>query len=108
MYAVTRSYTGASALINAMEQRHEEVEQLISTVPGFVAYYAIRSGDAMTSVSVYDDRAGAEESTRRAAQWVRENLPDSGMNAPQVNSGEVFIELGAHAPAQGGGSARRR
>ena len=36
MFAVTRNYTGASALMDAMEKRQNEVEQLITTVPGFV------------------------------------------------------------------------
>lgn len=99
MYAVTRTYTGASALINALEQRHAEVERLISTVPGFVSYYAFRSGDGMVSVSVYDDKAGTEESTRRAREWVRENLPGAKMAAPQVNGGEVFLEFSAHTTA---------
>lgn len=106
MYAVTRTYTGASALINALEQRHDEVERLLTTVPGFVSYYAFRSGDGMVSVSVCDDKAGVEETTRRAADWVRENLSASGMNPPQVSTGEVFLEFAAHPAGQAGSHAR--
>ncbi len=50
MYVVVRRYTGASALVDAMIQREQEVRDLISTVPGFRAYYAARptsTSDAM-------------------------------------------------------------
>lgn len=58
MYVVVRSYTGASALVDAMTKREPEVRELISTVPGFRAYYAARTGggDAVTTVTVCDDK----------------------------------------------------
>lgn len=95
MFAVTRTYTGASALMDAMEQRRSEVENLLTTVPGFVSYFAIRSGDGMTSFTVCDDQAGVDETTRRASEWVRENLADVKIAPPIVNRGEVFIALGS-------------
>ena len=42
MYIVVRHYTGASALINAMVQRQQEVRDLISSVTGFQAAYLRR------------------------------------------------------------------
>ena len=76
MYVVVRRYTGASALVSAMTQRQQEVRDLISTVPGFRAYYAARtgSGDGVATVTVCDDKAGTDESTRRAGEWVRANV----------------------------------
>ena len=63
---------------------------LIREVPGFVAYYWIDAGDgAMVSTSVFEDRTGAEESTKRAADFVRENLASLLPNPPQVAAGEV-------------------
>jgi hypothetical protein len=41
---------------------------------------------------VYDDQSGAEESTRQAADWMRENLPDFTASPPQVSVGEVVIQ----------------
>jgi heme-degrading monooxygenase HmoA len=105
MFAVTRSYTGAKALIDAMEQRHTEVEKLITTVPGFVSYFAVRSGDSLTTVTVCDDRTGVDETTRRAAQWVKENLPDSKMAAPTVSAGEVFLSYAGAGHSAGASSA---
>jgi len=103
MYAVTRTYTGAAALVDALTRNREEVERLITTVPGFVSYYAFRSGDGMTSVTVCEDKAGAEETTRRAADWVGEKLSGTGMSAPQINVGEVFLEFAAHTTAHARG-----
>lgn len=34
-----------------------------------------------------------EESTRRAASWVKENLPGLSIDAPEVTEGEVFLSF---------------
>jgi hypothetical protein len=93
MYAVIRRYTGASKLIDELARKRADVEKLMTGVPGFVAYYAARAGDGLTSVTICDDKAGVEESTRRAAGWVRENLPGASMSAPEVTGGEVFLDF---------------
>ncbi|MFD0345116.1 hypothetical protein ACFQ0M_01585 [Kitasatospora aburaviensis] len=43
----------------------------------------------MLSTSVFEDRAGADESVRRAADFVRENLAALLPNPPQVTAGPV-------------------
>jgi hypothetical protein len=95
MYVVARRYANASALADAMAKRSGEVEELIRGVPGFVAYYALRDGDAVTTVTVCQDRAGTQESTRRAGEWVRANLAGTSVGAPMVTEGESFIEFGS-------------
>lgn len=103
MYATIRRYTGATELIDQLQRKHEDVERIIGGTPGFVSYVAIRSGDGLTTVTVCEDRAGAEESTRRAATWVRENLKGNAPGTPDVTGGDVFIEFGSRtgAPAMG-------
>jgi regulator of RNase E activity RraA len=94
MYGVVRSYSGASALGNAMMENEQDVRQLISGVPGFVAYYAVRSGDSVTTVTVCQDARGTTESTKRAAGWVKErNISIGSGGAPQVTEGEVFVHF---------------
>ena len=44
MYVVIRRWAGSGPLIAEMERRGGEVEALIRGAPGFVAYYAARSG----------------------------------------------------------------
>ena len=95
MYAVIRQWTGASELADAMMSRRAEVEQVIGGVPGFVSYHMVRADDRLTSVTVCQDKAGTDESTRVAGQWVRENLPDAKLGAPQISEGEVALSFGA-------------
>ena len=94
MYVVVRRYAGASALIDAMVQREQEVRDLISSVPGFRAYYAARSGgDAVATITVCDDKAGTDESTRRAREWVSANVSGASMAPPDVTEGETYINF---------------
>jgi hypothetical protein len=90
-YAVVRRYSDSKVLADALAARQDEVHALMSSVQGFVTYYAVRDGDALITVTVCEDKAGTDESTRRAAQWVRENLAEAGIAPPEVTEGEVFI-----------------
>jgi len=94
MYAVVRRYTASSALADALVAREDEVRELISTVPGFVTYYAVRDGDTLATVTVCQDKEGTDESTRRAAAWVRENLADANLTPPELTQGNVFLNFG--------------
>ncbi|MEV0195783.1 hypothetical protein [Nonomuraea sp. NPDC050691] len=90
MYATVRRYEGVTDPAEAGRRVSEEFVPLISQVPGFVAYYWVDAGDGvMLSTSVFEDQAGAEESTKRAADYVRESLASLLPNAPQVTAGEV-------------------
>jgi hypothetical protein len=90
MYAAVRRYEGVTDPAEAGRRVKEGFVPLIREVPGFVAYYWIDAGDgAMVSTSVFEDRTGAEESTKRAANFVRENLASLLPNPPQVTAGEV-------------------
>jgi hypothetical protein len=66
---------------------------VISQIDGFRAYYLVRTSDGATTISVFDDQSGAEESTRAAAAWVAENLGDLAVWPPQVTRGVVAITL---------------
>ncbi|MDP9864535.1 MULTISPECIES: hypothetical protein [Streptosporangium] len=90
MYATVRRYEGITDPTEAGRRVSEEFVPLIRQVPGFVAYYWVDAGDGvMLSTSVFEDRAGAEESTGRAADFVREKLASLLPNPPQVTAGEV-------------------
>jgi heme-degrading monooxygenase HmoA len=90
VYATIRSYSAGEEFVDALVARQSEVRSVISPIAGFRAYYLLRSteGEAV-SISVFDDEAGAEESTRAAAAWVADNLPDLHVSPPQVTAGEV-------------------
>jgi len=94
VHAVIRHYRDNSQLFDELERRTAEVEQVIRGVPGFVAYFLVRTADGGFSVSVYQDRSGTDESTRAAADWVRQNLPQSAVSVPEVIEGRVVLHLG--------------
>jgi len=94
MYAVVRSYSGqgASELLDLLGQREDDVKSLISGVPGFVSYAAFRSGDGGMTVTICQDKAGTDESSRRAADWVKENVSTTG-NPPVITEGSTVLQF---------------
>jgi hypothetical protein len=93
MYIVVRTWANAGGLADAILQRQQEVTDLISGVPGFVAYYATRAGDTLTTVTVCDSQAGTQESTRRAGEWVKKNVTGASLAPPQIAEGETFVRF---------------
>jgi hypothetical protein len=94
MYVVIRSYSGegASTLFDQIEQREDEVKELITGVPGFVSYAAFRAGDGGTTVTICEDKDGTDESSKRAADWVAENV-DATINPPEITEGSTFLQF---------------
>ena len=94
MYAVVRSYSGpgASELFDLLGQMEEDVKNLIGTVPGLVSYAAFRSGDGGITVTVCQDKTGTDESSRRAAEWVTENV-SSMANPPVITEGITVLQF---------------
>jgi hypothetical protein len=91
MYAVIRAYPGNSELAAVLAERQEEVRQLIGGIDGFKAYYLLQLTEGTSTVSVFEDQKGAEESSRLAAAWLAENLPDLEVAPPYVTAGEVLL-----------------
>jgi hypothetical protein len=93
MHVVVRSYSGegASDLFDLLEQREDEVKNLIGGVPGFVSYAAFRNADGGSTVTVCEDKAGTDESSRRAAGWVKEN---AGVTVtPVITEGDTVLHF---------------
>ncbi|MFJ6760346.1 MULTISPECIES: hypothetical protein [unclassified Streptomyces] len=90
MYAAVRRYEGVTDPAEAGRLVDEGFVPIMRHVPGFVAYYWVDAGNGvMVSTSVFEDRAGADESIEKAADFVRENLASLLPNPPQVTAGEV-------------------
>ncbi len=94
MYAVVRTYSGqgGSELLDLLEQREEDVKALITGVPGFVSYVALRSGGGGVTVTVCEDKNGTDESSRRAAEWVKENV-SAGVDPPAITEGDTVLQF---------------
>jgi hypothetical protein len=95
MHAIIRTYSGngAKELIDVIEKKKAEVERLIRSVKGFVSYSVIRTAGGGFSVSIYLDKAGTEESSRIAREWIENNARNTGVAAPSISEGEVIVHL---------------
>jgi hypothetical protein len=65
----------------------------LSKLPGFEGYYLIEAGNGvMSSIGLFDTSAQAYESTRVAADWVREEKLETALpNPPKISGGEVIV-----------------
>ena len=94
MHAVIRTYSGAGAkeLFDILEKNKTDVEKLVRGVKGFVSYSLVRTAGGGFSVSVCQDKAGTEESTRVAGEWVAKNAGKISASAPIVTEGTVILQ----------------
>jgi hypothetical protein len=95
MYAVVRLYklksTGDAGKV--VETTRNGFLPIITKSPGYVAYtMAVAAGGELVTVGFFLDRAGAEESTQLAADWVRDNVAWSVEGPPKIAEGEVRIQ----------------
>ena len=95
MYAVVRTYSGqgADALFNLLERRKAEVESVIRAVSGFQSYTLIRTDDGGVAVTVCQDKAGTDESSQVAREWIQQNVSDLDVSPPVVSEGPAVLQL---------------
>jgi hypothetical protein len=91
MHTTMRYYAGNTDLADQLAGRADEIRSVISVVPGFKAYYCVKLDDATVTITVCDDEAGTAESTKVAAEWIRDNMPDLAANPPMVSGGTVTL-----------------
>ena len=93
MYVSVRRYEMDPTAVDEVMRRAEEgFVPIISKAPGFIAYYALDAGDGVVAtISMFTDQAGAEESTRLAADYVRANLASLVPDPPEITAGEIKV-----------------
>jgi hypothetical protein len=94
MHAVVRTYSGqgASELFDELGRREEDIKALIGGVDGFISYVAVRRGEGGVTVTVCEDKAGTDESSQRAATWVKDNI-SSTVDAPEITEGDTVLQF---------------
>jgi heme-degrading monooxygenase HmoA len=92
-YAVVRHYKESQGLIDELGRRAEDVETLIRGVEGFISYALVRTDNGGYSVSIYETSDGVEESTRRAREYIQQNLSEMSVSPPEVLGGETLIQF---------------
>ena len=98
MFATVRRYEGidVSRKDELTKKVGESLAPRLSELPGFGGYFLIDTGNGVvSSMGLFDTRAQADESTRVASEWVRdEKLEEILKTPPTVTDGEViFHEL---------------
>jgi hypothetical protein len=91
MYAVIRQYEFDRGRGEEVDRKVREIfVPLLKKAPGFVAYYWLDTGEGSgASLSVFQSKAGADESVRIAAQFVKEQLAGITFSSPRIVQGEV-------------------
>lgn len=107
MYATIRRYEVAED--GQMDEITRDIREnflpLISELPGFVSYDVLDAGGRLATVSVFESKEGADESTRRAAEYMKQNPTfQRRLSKPGITQGEVTL----HKAAQRGRGPRTR
>jgi hypothetical protein len=95
MHATVRRYEGVDqSRTNELAKKVDEtLLPRLSKLPGFEGYYLIEAGNGvMSSIGLFDTSAHADESTRIAATWVRDEKLETALpNPPKITGGEVIV-----------------
>jgi hypothetical protein len=93
MHATIRRYDGVdqNRVVELTDKVNETLVPKLSQLEGFKGYYLIEAGNGIwSSLGVYETSEQAEESTKIAASWIRdENLETAFPNPPKITSGTV-------------------
>ena len=97
MYATIRRYTlkGKSLDTSAVEGLKRRIETefipIVQDVRGFHCYYAINvDKKQLVTIGLFDDKTGATESTRRAADFVKKDPLKDQLGSPEVIEGDLL------------------
>jgi hypothetical protein len=102
MYASVQKYSVLPGSVDEWTRRVQaEFVPLLSTVSGFIAYYALEgSNDEVVTVSIFDTHAGAEASVLQAADWVTKHGISFQQGVSEITADHVRIfQAASAAPA---------
>jgi hypothetical protein len=103
MHATVRRYEGVdqNRTVELTKKIDETLLPRLSNLPGFEGYYLIEAGNGvMSSIGLFDTETQANESTRVAANWVREEKLETALpNPPKITDGEVIVHKNGFARA---------
>jgi hypothetical protein len=103
MHGVLRHYTLDAKNVNEVIRRVAEGGvPIIKGIAGFVSYTIMDASHGnLVTYSVYENKTGAEESTKKAAAWVKENIAKMLPNPPRVVEGEIRLREIKEPPTYG-------
>ena len=93
MHATIRRYDGVdqNRTVELTGKVNETLVPKLSKLDGFRGYYLIEAGNGiMSSLGLFETPAQAEESTKVASTWIRdEKLETAFTNPPKITTGKV-------------------
>jgi hypothetical protein len=93
MHATIRRYDGVdqNRTVELTGKVNETLVPKLSKLPGFKGYYMIEAGNGvLSSLGLFETREQADESTRVAGTWVRDQKLETAFpNPPTITSGKV-------------------
>ena len=93
MFASVRKYSGAPQLVDELVKKQDEIKAVLQPISGFHAFYLLKTSDGALALTVCESKAGAEESNRVEATWLKDKLPSFATRAPEITTGEVRLHV---------------
>jgi hypothetical protein len=97
MYATIRRYTPKGTVdqktLDDLKHRIEDgFVPIAQDIRGFHCYYAVNVGNKeLVTISLFEDKTGATESTRRAADFVKKDPMKDQLGSPEIFEGELLV-----------------
>jgi hypothetical protein len=98
MYATIRRYTPKTGTLDkkAFDDLKNRIEEgflpIVQDIRGFHCYYTVNVGNKeLVSISIFEDKTGAAESTRRAADFVKKDPMKDQLGSPEILEGDLLV-----------------
>ena len=98
MYATIRRYTPKTGTVDqkTLDDLKHRIEDgfvpIAQEIRGFHCYYTVNVGNKeLVSIGIFEDKTGAAESTRRAADFVKKDPMKDQLGKPEILEGELLV-----------------
>ncbi len=98
MHAIIRRYTPKTGKVDqkAFDDLKRRIEEgfvpLVQDIRGFHCYYAVNVGNKeLITIGLFEDKTGAAESTRRAAEFVKKDPMKDQLGSPEIHEGDLLV-----------------
>jgi hypothetical protein len=98
MFATIRRYTPKTGKVDqkTLDDLKHRIEDgflpIAQDIRGFHCYYAVNVGNKeLVTISIFEDKSGATESTRRAADFVKKDPMKDQLGSPEILEGDLLV-----------------